>query len=97
MPDDPIITNQRYQNAIDEGNFIHQAGEAQLEAIRQKAAHEARPSTRHQPELSIVDGWLYNNPRPKVWRATFNGVSGMGDSPEAAYADFDREWNEKLT
>lgn len=51
-----------------------------------------RPSTVYKPTLS-VDG--------NQWCALFGvnlmeGVAGFGDSPAEAYADFDKNWNEKL-
>ena len=51
-----------------------------------------RPSTRMKPNLSI-DG--------NKWSALFgenlqDGVAGFGDSPELAYASFDKAWKTSL-
>lgn len=52
-----------------------------------------RPSYIFKPRLSI-DG--------NKWCALYgenlqDGVSGFGDSPELAYADFDKQWRTPLT
>lgn len=65
------------------------------EAAVSKAQSEARkndPSYIYRPALSI-DG--------DQWCALYgadlqNGVAGFGDSPEDAYADFDKNWYRKL-
>lgn len=51
-----------------------------------------RPSMLLKPRVSI-DG--------DKWCALYgenlqDGVAGFGDSPELAFADFDKNWNEKL-
>jgi len=56
------------------------------------AIAETEPSYRYRPRLSI-DG--------NQWCALYgdnlqDGVAGFGDSPEAAYWDFDRAWRAKL-
>jgi hypothetical protein len=58
----------------------------------QQQEHHDRPSTKHQPRLSI-DG--------NMWCALFgedlmNGVAGFGKSPAEAYAEFDKAWTTKL-
>lgn len=55
--------------------------------------HQMRPSTIHRPRLT-ADG--------TSWCALYGenlqeGVAGFGDTPEAAYRDFDRAWTEDLT
>jgi hypothetical protein len=50
-----------------------------------------RPSTRLRPKI-MQDG--------NQWCALYGdnlqeGISGFGDTPEEAYADFDREWLER--
>ncbi len=51
-----------------------------------------RPSFLYRPALSI-DG--------DKWCALYglnlqDGVAGFGDSPDEAYRDFDKQWNEEL-
>lgn len=63
---------------------------ANAEATR--ANRLATPSMMLLPKL-FIDG--------DKWCALFgenlqNGVAGFGDSPDEAYADFDKSWTEKL-
>lgn len=65
--------------------------EARLQEL-DNARDAARPSMRLRPQLSI-DG--------NQWCALFgqslqDGVAGFGESPDAAYKDFDRAWMESL-
>ena len=61
-------------------------------AEEQRQTNLSRPSYMLRPRL-MIDG--------DKWCALFgeniqDGVAGFGDSPEAAYADFDRAWKESL-
>ena len=78
------------------GNAIASAASDSFVAIRDSAysVEQAltRPSWLYRPNLSI-DG--------NQWCALFgdnlqDGVAGFGDSPAAAYADFDRQWYVRL-
>jgi hypothetical protein len=55
--------------------------------IQYAADEYARPSVVLRPGLSISGN---------QWRATYQRVTGVGDSPDLACRDFDKNWYAKL-
>jgi len=79
------------ESAIRDSNLSHYAAMA-FESVRGALSEYERPAVLFRPVLSL-DG--------DQWCALYGsnlqcGVSGFGDSPEAAMRDFDREWSKKL-
>ena len=67
-------------------------GTAYWNQMYANALAETEPSYRYKPRLFIDSG---------KWCALYgdniqDGVAGFGDSPGAAYYDFDRAWWEKI-
>jgi hypothetical protein len=63
-----------------------------MERFSMAAQDMARPSVQYRPALA---------PDGNQWCALYGtnlmeGVSGFGDSPADAMADFDKNWNEKI-
>lgn len=83
------IVSEAARLAFDTGNLLPRAQE--LIGILENAW--TRPSAIYRPKL-YLDG--------NQWCALYGenlaeGVSGFGDSPDAAMWAFDRAWNEKLS
>lgn len=86
---DPDSIIRDAARGLDASGAIHM-----VQAAFQEAAWSmACPSVLFRPQLSI-DG--------NMWCALYGaslmeGVAGFGDSPAQAMADFDRNWNAKLS
>lgn len=71
---------------------LEEANRVNYQTACDRMQFELRPSTRYCPTLSI-DG--------NMWCALYGenpmeGVCGFGESPDEAYADFDKQWVAKL-
>lgn len=80
------------QARLDAAGREYAAASQRLANEQEIGATQMRPSMLLRPRLSI-DG--------NQWCALYgenlqDGVAGFGDSPEAAYADFDKEWRKPL-
>lgn len=68
------------------------------EAVSIASYEYTRPSSIYRPKLYMEgDKWYAVHGHDNfIFKGTVRGVTGCGNSPAEAYADFDREWNKKI-
>ena len=82
---------QAIENAMHQQNisfYFERASNMAMDVL----AEYSRPSTIYKPQLSI-DGNMWC---AMYGRNPMEGVCGFGKSPEAAFAEFDKEWCKSL-